>query len=125
MLENAKAFSGFSVDDIPKAKEFYSDTLGLRVTEETGFLSLLVNGSTPILIYPKQNHSPASYTILNFPVENIEKAVDELSNRGVKFEHYEGDINTDDKGIARGNGPNMAWFKDPAGNILSLLEPRI
>jgi catechol 2,3-dioxygenase-like lactoylglutathione lyase family enzyme len=125
MLENAKAFSGFSVDDIPKAKEFYSDKLGLRVTEETGFLSLHINGSTAILIYPKQNHSPASYTILNFPVENIEKAVDELSNRGVKFEHYEGDINTDDKGIARGNGPNMAWFKDPAGNILSLLEPRI
>jgi catechol 2,3-dioxygenase-like lactoylglutathione lyase family enzyme len=125
MLENAKAFSGFSVDDIPKAKEFYSDKLGLRVTEETGFLSLHINGSTPILIYPKQNHSPASYTILNFPVENIEKAVDELSNRGVKFEHYEGDINTDDKGIARGNGPNMAWFKDPAGNILSLLEPRL
>jgi catechol 2,3-dioxygenase-like lactoylglutathione lyase family enzyme len=125
MLENAKAFSGFSVDDIPKAKEFYSDTLGLRVTEETGFLSLHINGSTPILIYAKQNHSPASYTILNFPVENIEKAVDELSNRGVKFEHYEGDINTDDKGIARGNGPNMAWFKDPAGNILSLLEPRL
>jgi catechol 2,3-dioxygenase-like lactoylglutathione lyase family enzyme len=125
MLENAKAFSGFSVDDIPKAKEFYSDTLGLRVTEETGFLSLHINGSTPILIYPKQNHTPASYTILNFPVENIEKAVDELSNRGVQFEHYEGDINTDDKGIARGNGPNMAWFKDPAGNILSLLEPRL
>ena len=125
MLENAKAFSGFSVDDIPKAKEFYSDTLGLRVTEETGFLSLHINGSTPILIYPKQNHIPAGYTILNFPVENIEKAVDELSNRGVKFEHYEGDINTDDKGIARGNGPNMAWFKDPAGNILSLLEPRL
>ena len=125
MLKNAKAFSGFSVDDIPKAKDFYSQTLGLDVTEETGFLSVHINGSTPILIYPKQNHSPASYTILNFPVENIEKAVDELSNRGVKFEHYEGDINTDDKGIARGNGPNMAWFKDPAGNILSLLEPRL
>jgi catechol 2,3-dioxygenase-like lactoylglutathione lyase family enzyme len=125
MLKTAKAFSGFAVDDIPKAKEFYSQTLGLDVTEETGFLSVHINGSTPILIYSKQNHIPANYTILNFPVENIEQAVDELAERGVKFEHYEGDINTDAKGIARGNGPNMAWFKDPAGNILSLLEPRL
>lgn len=123
MFKDTKAFSGFSVDDTPKAKEFYSKTLGLDVSEANGLLFLQIAGSNPILIYPKPNHTPATYTILNFPVDNIDRAVDELTRRGVRFEHYSGDIQTDEKGIARGGGgPNIAWFKDPAGNILSVLE---
>jgi hypothetical protein len=85
-------------------------------------LNLHIAGGSHILIYPKPNHTPATFTILNFPVDNIERAVDELTKRGVRFEHYEGEIKTDKKGIARGNGPNIAWFRDPAGNILSVLE---
>lgn len=123
MFKDNRAFSGFSVDDIPKAKEFYSQKLGLDVSETNGMLGLkIANGST-VLVYPKDNHIPATYTILNFPVADIEQAVDELTRRGVQFEHYEGDLQTDAKGIARNaGGPPIAWFKDPAGNILSVLE---
>lgn len=122
MLKESKAFSGFSVDNIPSAKEFYGRTLGLEVAESNGLLDLQLAGGAKVLIYPKPNHVPATFTILNFPVDNIESAVDELTKRGVRFESYEGDLKTDEKGIHRGNGPNIAWFKDPAGNILSVLE---
>jgi catechol 2,3-dioxygenase-like lactoylglutathione lyase family enzyme len=123
MFENTKAFSGFSVDDVPRAKQFYAETLGLRVSEENGLLTLHIAGDRPTLVYPKPDHSPASFTILNFPVEDIEKAVDELTRRGVRFERYEGtEIETDEKGIFRGGGPLIAWFKDPAGNVLSVIQ---
>lgn len=121
MFRDTKAYSGFSVDDIQKAKTFYGQTLGLDVTEQDGLLFLQIAGGNPILIYPKDNHIPATFTILNFPVDKIEQAVDELTRRGVRFEMYDG-FNQDAKGIARGDGPNIAWFKDPAGNILSVLE---
>ena len=123
MLGNSKAFSGFSVNDTQKAKEFYGQTLGLEVSESNGLLTLHLAGDHKVLIYPKPNHAPATFTILNFPVENIDKAVDELAERGVRFEIYnQPDIKTDEKGIMRGKGPTIAWFKDPAGNILSVLE---
>jgi catechol 2,3-dioxygenase-like lactoylglutathione lyase family enzyme len=122
MFRNTKAFSGFSVNDIQKAKEFYSETLGLQVTETHGLLSLHLAGGTTILVYPKPNHIPATFTILNFPVADIEEAVDQLTRKGVRFERYDGDLKTDDKGIFRGGGPLIAWFKDPAGNVLSVLE---
>ena len=126
MFTNRPAFSSFSVDDARKAKEFYGKTLGLEVSEVPemqGLLEVYFAGGSRILIYPKPNHVPATFTILNFPVADIEKAVDELGKRGVRFEHYGGDIKTDEKGISRGGGgPNIAWFKDPAGNILSVLE---
>lgn len=121
MFTNSKAFSGFSVDDIPRAKEFYGDTLGLRVTEENGMLRLHVGGDTEILVYPKPNHTPAEFTILNFLVDDVDKAVDELTARGVRMERYEG-IEADEKGIVRGQGPDIAWFRDPAGNVLSVLR---
>ena len=122
MFGDAKAFSGFAVDDIPKAQEFYGRTLGLDVTEQHGQLFLHIAGGSKILVYPKPDHAPASFTILNFPVGDIEEAVDELNRRGVRFESYEGELKTDEKGIFRGGGPLIAWFKDPAGNILSVLE---
>lgn len=123
MFKNTKAFSGFSVNDLQQAEAFYGQTLGLEITqEEMGVLTLHISGGTSILIYPKPDHTPATFTVLNFPVDDVEKAVDELTKRGVVFEHYEGDIQTDEKGIARGQGPTMAWFTDPAGNILSVLE---
>ena len=122
MFKNTKAFSGFSVNDIGTAKEFYGQTLGLEVSEAHGILTLHIAGGARIVIYPKPNHVPATFTILNFPVDDIEKAVDGLSGRGVRFEHYEGALKTDEKGIHRGMGPKIAWFKDPAGNILSVLE---
>jgi catechol 2,3-dioxygenase-like lactoylglutathione lyase family enzyme len=122
MFKNTKAFSGFSVDDVQKAKNFYGQTLGLEVSEEHGLLTLQIAGGTRILIYPKPNHTPASFTILNFPVDDIEQAVNELTKLGVRFEHYEADIKTDEKGIHRNAGPKIAWFRDPAGNILSVLE---
>ena len=126
MLKDSKAFSGFSVDDIQKAKEFYGQTLGLEVSEEPmGLLGLHLAGGATVLIYPKPNHAPATFTILNFPVDNVDKAVDQLTKRGVRFERYnEPDLKTDDKGVMRGNGPTIAWFKDPAGNILSVLEEK-
>jgi catechol 2,3-dioxygenase-like lactoylglutathione lyase family enzyme len=123
MLADSKAFSGFAVPDIEEARRFYGDTLGLNVelVEGPGLLTLHLAGDRDTLIYPKPDFAPATYTILNFPVEDIDAAVDELSSRGVRFERYEG-FDQDEKGIARGDGPNIAWFKDPAGNILSVLE---
>ena len=121
MFTNTKAFSGFAVDDVPKAKKFYTETLGLRVSEEYGMLSLHIAGEWDIVVYPKPDHIPATFTILNFPVDDIEKAVDELTERGVRFERYE-NSEQDEKGIHRGVGPLIAWFKDPAGNILSVIQ---
>jgi predicted enzyme related to lactoylglutathione lyase len=124
-LRESKAFSGFSVNDIQKAREFYGTALGLDVSESNGMLTLRLTGGTAVLIYPKPHHTPATFTILNFPVPDIEQAVDRLAQRGVRFEQYKGDLQTDAKGIARGSGgPLIAWFKDPAGNILSVLEQR-
>ncbi|MEZ0072189.1 VOC family protein [Planotetraspora sp. GP83] len=119
MLENSRAFSGFSVDDIPEARRFYGETLGLRVSEEHGMLTLHLAGDRDTLVYPKPDHTPATFTILNFPVDDIEAAVAELAARGIRFETYEG---VDEKGIFRARGPAIAWFKDPAGNILSVLQ---
>lgn len=123
MLQTSNAFSSFSVNDLGKAKEFYSQTLGLKVSESKEGLELHP-GNNAVFIYPKPNHEPASFTVLNFRVDDIDKAVDELNQKGVSFEQYEGEIKTDEKGIHReGNGdPTIAWFKDPAGNILSVLE---
>jgi len=120
MLENSKAFSGFSVDDVSKAQKFYGETLGLRVSEENGMLRLQIAGDREILVYPKEDHAPAVFTILNFPVDDIDEAVDGLVGRGVEFERYEG-FGQDEKGIMRDQGPDIAWFKDPAGNILSVI----
>src|ERR1700676_5425849 len=123
MLGKSKAFSGFSANDIQSAKEFYGGTLGLEVSESHGLLSLNLAGGTTVLIYPKPNHVPATFTVLNFPVDSVDKAVDELTKRGVRFQIYnEPDLKTDERGIFRGGGPVIAWFKDPAGNILSVLE---
>lgn len=129
MFKDTKAFSSFSVNDIGKAKEFYSKTLGLEVSEMSGEMSGLLNlhiaGGTKIFIYPKPNHAPATFTILNFPVNDVEEAVEELNRRGVRFEIYNLDeIKTDEKGIFRREGMKIAWFKDPAGNILSVLEEK-
>lgn len=123
MLKESKAFSGFSVNDIQKAKDFYGRTLGLQVSESHGLLTLQLAGGNKVLIYPKVNHAPATFTVLNFPVENVDESVDELAKRGVRFEIYdESDIKTDEKGIMRGNGPTIAWLKDPDGNVLSVIE---
>ncbi|MBB5397353.1 VOC family protein [Mucilaginibacter sp. AK015] len=128
MLKDSKAFSGFSVNDIDKAKEFYGEVLGLRVdkTEDMGgMLNIHINGnSNSILVYPKSNHQPATYTILNFPVKDVEATVTELTARGVKFEIYDSEyLKTDERGVSKGNGgPTIAWFKDPAGNFLSVIE---
>ena len=122
-----KAASSFSVNDIEKAKEFYATKLGLDVSGEEEVLKMQIGGLNTF-IYPKDDHAPATFTILNFMVDDIDKAVDELAKRGVQFESYEGEIKTDEKGIFRGaesgHGPNIAWFKDPAGNILSVLEEK-
>lgn len=124
MLKNSKAFSGFSVDDLAAAKKFYGETLGLDVEEKPMGLLLKLSNEHVIYIYPKEDHQPATYTILNFPVDDIDQAVKELKAKSVEFENY--DNMTDDKGIARGiaqnMGPDIAWFKDPAGNILSVLH---
>ena len=123
MLSDSRAYSGFSVDDIPAAKRFYEEALGLRVTEQHGMLTLHLAGERPVLVYPKPDHQPATFTVLNFPVADVEAAAEELRSRGVEFERYEGtDVETDEKGIFRGEGPNIAWFKDPAGNVLSVIE---
>lgn len=122
MLENSPAFSGYSVDDVPTAARFYRETLGLNVTEENGLLTLHLPGDRDTLIYPKgDRHQPATFTVLNFPVEEIESAVDALVARGVEFERYEG-MEQDERGIVRAGGPLIAWFTDPAGNILSVLQ---
>jgi catechol 2,3-dioxygenase-like lactoylglutathione lyase family enzyme len=128
MFKDTKAFSSFSVDDLNKAKEFYGQTLGLEVSETPEGLGLRIAGGGQVFIYPKPNHEPATFTVLNFPVEKIDKAVDQLTKLGVRFEQYEGEMKTDEKGIFRGaasgEGPNIAWFKDPAGNVLSVLEEK-
>src|SRR3954447_6966507 len=123
MFTNTKAFSGFAVDDVQKAREFYGGTLGLETSEEHGLLTLHLAGDRPTLIYPKPDHTPATYTVLNFPVEDIDQAVDGLTSRGVRFERYDG-MEQDDRGIMRAEGPYIAWFKDPAGNVLSVLQER-
>jgi predicted enzyme related to lactoylglutathione lyase len=125
IFREAKSFCSFSVNDLEKAKEFYGQRLGLDIKETPEGLELHT-GENTIFLYPKPNHTPASFTVLNFPVNNIDEAVDELNSLGVNFEHYNlPDIETDDRGIARGpHGPTIAWFKDPAGNILSVLEEK-
>jgi predicted enzyme related to lactoylglutathione lyase len=115
VFENAKAFSGFSVDDIARAKQFYGETLGVPVSEEDGLLTLHIAGDRNTMVYPKEHHTPATFTILNFPVDDIEVAVEELNARGIEFEHYEGMVQ-DENGILRAGGPLIAWFKDPASN---------
>jgi catechol 2,3-dioxygenase-like lactoylglutathione lyase family enzyme len=123
MLAKSKAFSGFAAPDIAKTREFYGQTLGLKISEDHGLLTLHLAGGNNVLIYPKPNHVPATFTVLNFPVDDVGLAVDELMKGGVRFEIYDTpEIKTDEKGIMRGNGPTIAWFKDPAGNILSVLE---
>ncbi|MCP3804023.1 VOC family protein [Allokutzneria sp. A3M-2-11 16] len=119
-LHSAAPFSGFSVDDIPAAKAFYTEVLGLKVTEEHGMLHLHID-SGEVLVYPKDKHVPAEFTVLNFPVADIDAAVDELTARGVTFLRYEG-VPADGKGIVREGGPQIAWFTDPAGNVLSVLQ---
>jgi catechol 2,3-dioxygenase-like lactoylglutathione lyase family enzyme len=123
MLGDSKAFSGFSVDDAEQAKAFYGDVLGLRVTDiegSPGLMTLHLGGDTNVLVYPKPDHEPASFTVLNFPVEDIDATVDELAKRGVTFERYDW-AQPDGRGISRSAGPPIAWFKDPAGNVLSVL----
>ncbi len=123
MLTDSRAFSGFAVDDLEAAKSFYGDTLGLKTSavDAMGLLTLHLAGGNDVMIYPKPDFEPATYTILNFPVDDVDAAVDALGERGVRFERYEG-FDQDDKGIARGQGPTIAWFKDPAGNVLSVLD---
>lgn len=122
MLNSTKAFSGFSVDNIETAKEFYSKTLGLSVEQVPEGLQIQLGSGAMIFVYPKQDHVPATFTILNFPVENIDETVDELISKGVKFEHYDSEwMKTDEKGIVRGK-PVIAWFKDPAGNFFSIIQ---
>jgi catechol 2,3-dioxygenase-like lactoylglutathione lyase family enzyme len=122
MFRETKAFSGFAVPDISAAKAFYGDTLGIDVSEENGILTLHLAGGRDTIVYPKPDHVPATYTILNFPVDDVEAAVDALTAKGVEFQQYGEDFATDDKGIMRQGGPLIAWFTDPAGNILSVLE---
>jgi catechol 2,3-dioxygenase-like lactoylglutathione lyase family enzyme len=124
ILSKAKPFSGFSVDDIDAARRFYGETLGLGVSEEMGALQVGIGDGHSVFVYPKPNHEPATYTVLNFAVDDVERAVDELTAAGVPFEHYDlPDLRTDAKGIARDSqGPTIAWFRDPAGNILSVLD---
>ena len=124
MFADTKAYSGFAVDDLQKAQEFYGETLGLKTSvldEENGLMMLHLAGGRDTLVYQRPGFTPATYTILNFEVDDIDKAVDELSGRGVRFERYDG-MEQDEKGIARNGGPNIAWFTDPAGNILSVLQ---
>jgi catechol 2,3-dioxygenase-like lactoylglutathione lyase family enzyme len=123
MFRGTKAFSGFAVDDIPRAKQFYGETLGIEVSEEHGMLTLHLAGDRPTLVYPKDDHVPATFTILNFPVDDVEAAVDELASRGVELERLDDEeMPQDEKGIMRGQGPDIAWFRDPAGNVLSVLK---
>ena len=125
MFENTKAFSGFAVDDVEKARQFYGETLGVKVSDadEEGLLVLHLAGDRDTIVYPKPDFTPATYTILNFSVDDVDKAVDELATRGVEFERYDG-FEQDEKGVFRGGGPYIAWFRDPAGNILSVLQER-
>ena len=126
MFKDTGAFSSLSVNDPQEAKRFYGETLGLEVSdvpEMDGLLELQLPGGSKVLMYAKPDHAPATFTVLNLPVDDIDQAVDELTGLGVPFEHYdEGDVKTDDRGILRGQGPKIAWFRDPAGNILSVIE---
>lgn len=125
MFRDQEAFSGFAVDDLARAKEFYGETLGLRVTEdvpEMPLLSLHVGGGQPVLIYEKPGHEPATFTVLNLPVDDVGAAVEELGRRGVETERYEG-MDQDEHGVMRGHGPDIAWIRDPAGNVLSVIRP--
>jgi len=129
MFKALAAFSGFSVDDLAKAKEFYTETLGIQLDDEKMGLQLKLPGGGKLFIYPRDNHQPASFTVLNFVVENIDEAVDELTGQGVSFEHYDNmSGKQDEKGVMRGiqanQGPDIAWFKDPAGNIISVLQDK-
>ena len=121
MFTNTKAFSGFAVPDVDQAREFYGGVLGIETSTEHGLMTLHIAGDRATLVYPKPDHEPATYTILNFPVDDIDAAVDALADRGVQFERYEGS-GQDERGIMRDQGPPIAWFKDPAGNILSVLQ---
>jgi catechol 2,3-dioxygenase-like lactoylglutathione lyase family enzyme len=121
MFSKSQAYSGFSTNDLEKAKSFYADTLGLQVTDEMGNLMLRLDGGGKVLIYPKENHEPATFTVLNFPVDDIDAAVDALKRAGIQLERYEG-IDQDERGVARDEYTAIAWFKDPAGNILSVLR---
>jgi catechol 2,3-dioxygenase-like lactoylglutathione lyase family enzyme len=123
MFANTLAFSGFAVDDLEQARKFYGDTLGISTSEQYGLMTLHLAGGRDTLVYPKPGHTSATYTILNFPVDDIDQAVDELTARGVQFERYDGSAQ-DEKGISREGGPYIAWFRDPAGNILSVLQER-
>jgi catechol 2,3-dioxygenase-like lactoylglutathione lyase family enzyme len=123
MLAQSKAFSGFSVDDITAAKRFYGETLGLEVADDNGMLTLTFPNGGSVLVYPKPNHEPASFTVLNFPVPDVDSAVAALKERGVRFESYDSpDLKTDDDDVFRGGGPHIAWFTDPAGNVLSVIQ---
>jgi predicted enzyme related to lactoylglutathione lyase len=123
MFEHTGAFSTFSVDDVSRAKQFYAGSLGLSVTDEMSGLRLDLGNGVQVFVYPKPDHEPATFTVLNFIVDDIDVAIAELGSAGVEFEQYEGELQTDEKGVSRGNGPTIAWFKDPAGNILSVLVP--
>lgn len=123
MFAQTRAFNSFAVDDLQKAREFYEQTLGLKTSEEHGLMTLHLAEGRDTLVYPKADHTPASYTILNFAVEDIDGAVDELSARGVRFERYEA-FDQDERAIFRGGGPYIAWFTDPAGNVISVLQER-
>lgn len=123
MFKESNAFSGYSVDDMEKAKDFYGSKLGIDVEVTEAGLALRIPGRRPVFIYPKENHEPAKYTVLNFPVDSVDQAVDDLAEAGIRMEHYGPDLGQDEKGISRDpRGPTIAWFKDPAGNILSVLE---
>lgn len=128
ILRTSRAFAGYSVDDVAKAKQFYADTLGLDAREEEMGLSLHLGAGAPVFLYPKPDHRAATFTVLNFPVDDIDETVAWLESRGVRFEHYGGDTQTDARGVYRGRasnrGPDIAWFKDPAGNILSVLQEK-
>jgi len=121
MIGDSPAFSGFSSNDIAKAKEFFAKKLGLEVTEDHGMLTLHLAGGGKVIVYPKPNHEPATFTVLNFPVKDIEGTIDGLAKARIQFERYEG-MDQDSRGISRGGGPLIAWFKDPAGNILSIIQ---
>jgi catechol 2,3-dioxygenase-like lactoylglutathione lyase family enzyme len=123
IFSESQAFSGFAANDIDAERAFYADTLGLEVTEEHGILTLHLAGGGKVIVYPKPEHTPAEFTVLNFPVDDVESTVDALTGRGVRFERYEGtDVETDPKGVFRGGGPLIAWFTDPSGNVLSVIE---